>query len=253
MKKKILSLTLVVCLLAIAVVGGTLAYFTDTDNETNTFTVGNVKIDLIEVFDEDNAVLRPGTKDTNAINKDVWIKNTGTETAYLWYEWLIPAVLDTTDGRLGTDNIVHVNSKGATWDKWFDNAKYANYTDEKYTGVIDANNSWDHDPEVELGYTQDGPEGFIGTETIDNVVYNKYLVLYKAPVEAGKFTPQAMDQVYLDSRVDFDGTNYTFLGNVIDYDFSKDINIIVRAYGIQEAGFDSVYEAYEAFKAQYPA
>ena len=49
MKKKILSLTLVVCLLAIAVVGGTLAYFTDTDNEvTNTFTVGNVQIKLDE-------------------------------------------------------------------------------------------------------------------------------------------------------------------------------------------------------------
>ena len=49
MKKKILSLTLVVCLLAIAVVGGTLAYFTDTDNvATNTFTVGDVKIKLDE-------------------------------------------------------------------------------------------------------------------------------------------------------------------------------------------------------------
>ena len=49
MKKKILSLTLVVCLLAIAVVGGTLAYFTDyTDVTSNTFTVGNVDITLDE-------------------------------------------------------------------------------------------------------------------------------------------------------------------------------------------------------------
>ena len=48
MKKKILVLCLVVALAVTAVVGGTLAYFTDTDNETNTFTVGNVKIDLIE-------------------------------------------------------------------------------------------------------------------------------------------------------------------------------------------------------------
>ena len=30
MKKKIIALCLVVCLLAIAVIGGTLAYFTDT-------------------------------------------------------------------------------------------------------------------------------------------------------------------------------------------------------------------------------
>lgn len=48
MKKKILVLCLVVALAVTAVVGGTLAYFTDTDNETNTFTVGNVKIDLLE-------------------------------------------------------------------------------------------------------------------------------------------------------------------------------------------------------------
>ena len=48
MKKKILVLCLVVALAVTAVVGGTLAYFTDTDEETNTFTVGNVKIDLLE-------------------------------------------------------------------------------------------------------------------------------------------------------------------------------------------------------------
>ena len=35
-------------LLAIAIVGASLAYFTDTKTATNTFTVGNVKIDLIE-------------------------------------------------------------------------------------------------------------------------------------------------------------------------------------------------------------
>ena len=35
-------------IVAILAIGATLAYFTDTDKETNTFTVGNVKIDLIE-------------------------------------------------------------------------------------------------------------------------------------------------------------------------------------------------------------
>ena len=48
MKKKVTALCLCVALLAVAVVGASLAYFTDTDNATNTFTVGNVKIDLIE-------------------------------------------------------------------------------------------------------------------------------------------------------------------------------------------------------------
>ena len=48
MKKKILALSLCVVMLAIAIVGGTLAYFTDTDKEVNTFTVGNVDIELLE-------------------------------------------------------------------------------------------------------------------------------------------------------------------------------------------------------------
>ena len=48
MKKKITAIFLCVALVAIAIVGASLAYFTDTDAATNTFTVGNVKIDLIE-------------------------------------------------------------------------------------------------------------------------------------------------------------------------------------------------------------
>ena len=48
MKKKIMAICLCVALVAVAVVGASLAYFTDTKSATNTFTVGNVKIDLIE-------------------------------------------------------------------------------------------------------------------------------------------------------------------------------------------------------------
>ena len=48
MKKKITAIFLCVALVAIAIVGASLAYFTDTKSATNTFTLGNVKIDLIE-------------------------------------------------------------------------------------------------------------------------------------------------------------------------------------------------------------
>ena len=48
MKKKITAIFLCVALVAIAVVGASLAYFTDTDSAENTFTVGNVKIQLLE-------------------------------------------------------------------------------------------------------------------------------------------------------------------------------------------------------------
>ena len=48
MKKKITAIFLCVALVAIAIVGASLAYFTDTKSATNTFTVGNVKIKLLE-------------------------------------------------------------------------------------------------------------------------------------------------------------------------------------------------------------
>lgn len=48
MKKKMVTICLVVALVLTAVAGGTLAYFTDTADATNTFTVGNVDITLTE-------------------------------------------------------------------------------------------------------------------------------------------------------------------------------------------------------------
>lgn len=47
-KRRILAIAMSLVIVAILAIGATLAYFTDTDKETNTFTVGNVKIDLIE-------------------------------------------------------------------------------------------------------------------------------------------------------------------------------------------------------------
>lgn len=63
MKKKIVALCLCVALAVVAIGGATLAYFTDTtDAKTNTFTVGNVDIDLTEPkWNEDDAhTLMPG-------------------------------------------------------------------------------------------------------------------------------------------------------------------------------------------------
>ena len=86
-KKKIISLCLVVCLLATAI-GGTLAYFTDTDNQVkNTFTVGNVSIDLTET-NKINGVdvtgnafekVMPGT----VITKTPVVTNNSSEAAYV--------------------------------------------------------------------------------------------------------------------------------------------------------------------------
>ena len=64
MKKKIVSVCLVVCLLATAIIGTTLAYFTDeTEVVNNTFTTGNVTIDLDEAkVDEYGVKVEPAER-----------------------------------------------------------------------------------------------------------------------------------------------------------------------------------------------
>lgn len=84
MKKKILALCLVIALAATAVIGGTLAYFTDTDDATNTFTVGNVKIDLTEpnwegTGKEDAPEVYPG----EALAKDPTVENIGANPCFV--------------------------------------------------------------------------------------------------------------------------------------------------------------------------
>lgn len=250
MKKKLLALVLVVALAATAVIGGTLAYFTDTDEAVNTFTLGNVKIDLQETFQQ-NSVLRPGSQTNNKIEKKVWIDNVGSENAYVWYEWYIPTALDSIDGSTGTNNILHVNSNGSTWDKYRENS---NYWPEGQTKALPLEQTWDHDPEVETGIAV-GPQGFIRQEVVDGIKYNVYLVLYHGVLAPTESTTVAMNGAYLDSKVDNavdenGNVYYTINGKKIEYDFTKDIKIIVKAYGIQAEGFADVYAAYAAYTAQ---
>ena len=47
-KRRILAIAMSLVIVAIIAVGATLAYFTDSKSATNTFTIGDVKIDLIE-------------------------------------------------------------------------------------------------------------------------------------------------------------------------------------------------------------
>lgn len=84
MKKKILALCLVIALAATAVIGGTLAYFTDTDDATNTFTVGNVDIELTEpnwekTGKEDAKEVYPG----EALAKDPTVENVGANPCFV--------------------------------------------------------------------------------------------------------------------------------------------------------------------------
>lgn len=68
MKKKILALCLVVALMATAIAGATLAYFSDTTNVVNnTFTVGDVdiKLDEEDITKDDDSRTEEGNKYEN--------------------------------------------------------------------------------------------------------------------------------------------------------------------------------------------
>lgn len=88
MKKKITAIFLCVALVAIAIVGASLAYFTDTKTAENTFTMGNVQI----VLDETNVNDPTGDRVTSntyntypgaVVTKDPIVHNTGKNAAYI--------------------------------------------------------------------------------------------------------------------------------------------------------------------------
>lgn len=88
MKKKITAIFLCVALVAIAIVGASLAYFTDTKTATNTFTMGDVQIKL----DETDVTNPTGDRVTSntyntypgaVVTKDPTVHNTGKNAAWI--------------------------------------------------------------------------------------------------------------------------------------------------------------------------
>lgn len=83
MKKKMMALCLCVALVAVAAVGATMAYFTDTKAVENTFTVGNVKINLLESnLHRENAGVENGKTSNSELWSDVAKEGTGNTNEY---------------------------------------------------------------------------------------------------------------------------------------------------------------------------
>lgn len=249
MKKKILSICLVCCLVAVAAIGGTLAYFTDTDEATNTFTTTGVDIKLIEqqrqtVTDNDGnttttlvpfengKVLYPivgsaqGAKDefglptaANYVDKIVTVQNLKAD-AYVRAYVAIPAAL-VNDGSASED-ILHWN-----WGNKFTAA--GNYDTTANPQPESADYTANMGALVQLE----------GTTTIEGVDYVVYYQTYNKVLTKDEVTGSAfMIGMYLDNRVDYNNaTNkYTFKGNDIDFDLTS-VKIPVFAVGVQSEGF----------------
>lgn len=254
MKKKLLALCLAAALTVVAATGATLAYFTDTASADNTFTVGNVKIQLNEqqrgkdglvafaqpkklspivgsAQGEKDALGMPTAK--NYVDKMVTVANTGSEDAYIRAYFAIPAALD--DGYETFNpgiNVLHFN---------FGNK----LVDGKPTTTEGTDWIWKHN----------GKWNYYET-TIANIRYNVYYADYAAIVAAGETTERFVDGVYLDQSFDFnkDGTATAF-GKTLALDELWNWNAVtcpVFAVACQAAGFESAGEAITAaFGANY--
>lgn len=143
-KRKIVLLALAACMVAILAVGGTLAYFTAEDDATNTFTVGNVAIDLTEPnWKESGSQDAPEVYPTEPLQKDPTVENTGANPCFVrisvtGWDCLINAGLsenniiyrtDYVDGKLGENWVLHTDgyfyynkvlAAGETTDALFD-------------------------------------------------------------------------------------------------------------------------------------
>ena len=261
MKKKLLAIGLAVAVLAVTIVGMSIAYFTDTDQETNTFTVGNVDIELIEKQRNDNhtdledfedgKVLMPivgsaqGEKDqwglptaANYVDKVITITNTGASDAYVRAYFAIPSALDDGYETFNAGlNILHFN--------------FGNKVDENGNVYTTYQDEW-------IWKNADNTWKYFET-TINGISYNVYYADYYDVLPATETTERFVDGVYLDAGVDFDDDgNMTITRNgiteIVDLggiDLDS-LNCPVFAIACQAAGFGSAEEAFTAaFGANY--
>lgn len=259
MKKKILAVTLCVAMLAIAVVGGTLAYFTDTDAEQNTFVVGNVGIQLNEeqrVYDEqtgkyDNTQVEPFQDDLP----------------------LVPAVIVPEDGKYYYDGSVTLGNEKTynIWDTTINNEldKFVTVTntgtEEAYVRVIFAfednaagtitqklHTLWGGDEDgkyEELTLKPNADGEYVGMDsgaaiywlldadgswlTLDlegnGSTYTVAVFTYKDYLEAKETSDPSLMQLWLDSSATNEWSEAV----------KGEYNIYVAALGVQADGFDA--------------
>lgn len=258
MKKKILSVALVVALFAIAAVG-TLAYFTDDEQATNVFTAAGIDIKLIEQergeeglqgFTQEKPLFpivgsAQGEKDEygqpvaeNYLDKMITVKNVGISDAFVRVYFAIPSAVDDGNETFNAGlNILHFN--------------FGNYQDDNGEWHTTYQNQWDWK-------TANGNWNYFET-TIKDVKYNVYFADYYQALAPDATTEYYVSGVYLDKDVnmfvDEEGVHYTITrnGQTVEIEgFDGSAICPVFAVAVQTAGFNSVDAAVAAaFGEQY--
>ncbi len=226
MKKKLLVISLAVALVAL-IAGGSLAYFMDTDDATNVFTVGSIDIEQHEVFVQNAQLLPvvgtdPADANDNYVEKKVTVENIGINEAYVRTFVAVPAVLD-NNGIL-----------------------------KLYNGDL-ATKKWSAPQQVATGVT------------IENEAYNVYLYTYAEALAPQATTAACLEYVYVDSSIDLNvkardnnGTATTayFVANgveVTDFNVATDpLNVYVATQAVQVRGFADMNAAFTGAFPNHP-
>ena len=274
MKKKLLVLGLCVALAAIAIAGASLAYFTDTKSATNTFTVGNVKIDLIESRfhreGNDNSGDTSIPDPTHTVVADDGMKYVGVKhtmftdeeikaDAAKYSEYIGERGKNMVPGR----NVVkcpYVINTGAN-DAYvrvrvmIPSAANGDFVDVKDGGVI--TNQWCSTSFIsgefidrKGGGWDNAPAIDKASVTKDGVTYDVYTFTRTEPLKAGKMTEWNVwnfiginkDATSADIQKAIDAGAITATGDTMT------LNVLVEADAIQAEGFANATAAWAAFK-----
>ena len=246
-KKKLAAISTAVILIVMTVIGASMAYLTDTKNADNTFTVGNVKIELIEqqrgengleAFSQSKKLLpivgsAQGEKDEygmptakNYVDKIVTVKNTGSEDAYIRTYFAIPSALDDGYETFNASlNVLHFN---------FGNK----IVDGHAVSTYGSDWIWMHD----------GNWNYFET-TINGIMYNVYFADYKTAVPANATTSPFVQGVYLDKSFEMKDDGAYAFGTKLDlgdgWDWSN-VTCPVFSIACQAEGFDTPAAAFDA-------
>ena len=210
MKKTRLAATLAACSLAGALlIGGTMAYLTDTETTTNTFTVGSVTIDIQEPNYPGNGSDKVTDVFPNEeIPKDPQVKNTGHNGAVVFTRFEIPmasvriAADDGTAGELKNQEIFGYKAANGAYNS--------------------IGSGW-----IQLEKTFVDGDGNVVPEA--SAKYARYLCGYENVLMEGQTSTPVFDVVKLANLVvdrNLDATNYNAIANSVQ-------NINITSYAIQ--------------------
>ena len=274
MKKKITAICVCVALLAIAIVGATLAYFTDTKSATNTFTVGNVKIDLIESQFHREGNDNSGDTDipdpTHKVTADDGMKYVTTGHTMFTNDEIKEDAKTYADEYLAVkgENMVpgrnvakcpYVVNTGAN-DAYVrirvmvPSAANNDFVDVKAGGVI--TNQWCSTSFISGEFIDGKGGGWDNAPAIDKasvtkdgVTYDVYTFTRKEPLKAGAMTEwNVWNYIGIDkTATSADIQKAIAAGAITATDNTMTLNVLVEADAIQAEGFADATAAFAAF------